>query len=128
MALRLFGFPVLEAVQNRQFALEPRQNYFRRLALFPVLVGELASLQLAFEIDLRSFLKIAFRDLSGMVVPDDDVVPLGLVLALAGLLIAPASVVARENETTASPLFVRRTSGSRPRFPIKMTLLTLLIA
>src|SRR5208282_3531742 len=62
---------------------------FGRVAVIAALVLPLARLQLALEIDLRALLAILLGDLAEVLVEDHDVVPLGLLLALARGLVAP---------------------------------------
>ena len=81
---------VLPAVQQRQFAPELLQDYFGRLALVAVLVGVLARLQLALEIDFRAIAAVLLRNAAQRLIEYRDVDPFGLVLALAGRLVAPA--------------------------------------
>src|SRR5262249_19442483 len=60
-----------------------------RVALDIILVGPLARLQLALEIDLRALLQILLGDAAETLAEDHHPVPLGLLLALAGVLVAP---------------------------------------
>src|SRR5262249_46347030 len=76
-------------VEHLQFAAEFLQHDLGRVAILAALVLPFARLQLAFDIDLRALLQILLGDLGEVVVENDDIVPLGLVLALAGILVAP---------------------------------------
>src|SRR5262249_57414289 len=77
------------AVEHGERRVEALQHHLGRVALDVVLVGPLARLQLALEIDLRAFLQILLGDPAEALAEDHHPVPLGLFLALAGVLVAP---------------------------------------
>ena len=91
----------------------------------PALVLPLARLQLALDVNLRALLQVLLGDLGEVLVIDDDRVPLGALLPLAGRLVAPA-FRRRDPQVDHLPAVVQPPhSGSRPRLPTRMTLLTL---
>src|SRR5262245_21586635 len=77
------------AVEHGQRRVEALQHHLGRVALDVVLVGPLAGLQLALEIDLGALLQILLGHPAETLAEDHDAVPLGLFLALAGVLVAP---------------------------------------
>ena len=77
-------------VEHLQLAAEFLQHDLRRVAVVAGLVLPFAGLQLALDIDLRALLQVLLGDLGEVVVEDHDAMPLGLFLALAGILVAPA--------------------------------------
>src|SRR5260221_6185691 len=66
------------------------QHDFGRVFLGTALIGPFAGLQLAFDVDCGALFQIALGDIDDAVVEDHDAVPLGLFLALARGLVAPA--------------------------------------
>src|ERR1700730_17896167 len=78
------------AIEHGEVRIEPLQHHLGRVFLGAALVGPFARLQLAFDINLGALLQILLGDLAEPFVEDDDAVPLGLFLALAGRLVAPA--------------------------------------
>src|SRR5581483_4755727 len=77
-------------IEHRQRRVEALQHDLGRVAVLPVLVLPFAGLQLALEINLRTFLEVLLGDLGEAFAEDDDAVPLGLLAPLAGRLVAPA--------------------------------------
>ena len=77
-------------VEHGQRGVEALQHHLGRIFLDAVLVGVLAGLELALEIDLGALLQILLDDFAEPFVEDHHAVPLGLFLALAGGLVAPA--------------------------------------
>ena len=108
-----------------QFAAEALQHDFGRVFLVAVLVGPFAGLQRALEINLGALAQILLGDLGQVLVEDHDAMPLGALFALARRLVAPGIRCRDRRFTIGSPDVMRRTSGSLPRLPTKMTLLTL---
>ena len=108
-----------------QFATEPLQHDFGRIAVLAGLILPFARLQRAFDENLRAFFEILLGDPAQILIEDDDAVPFGLFLALTGGLVLPRFRVASRRFATGRPSWVRRISGSAPRLPIKITLLTL---
>ena len=78
------------AVEHFHFRVKALQHDIGRIAVVAGLVLPLAGLQLALEIDLAALAQIFFGDAGEALVIDRDIVPLGLFLALAGLLVLPA--------------------------------------
>ena len=79
-----------DEIEHLQLAAEFLQHHFRRVAVIAGLVLPFAGLQLTLDIDLHALLQVLLGDLGEIVVEDHDVMPLGLFLALAGILVAPA--------------------------------------
>ena len=77
-------------VQHRQRAAEALQHDLGRVALLAALVLPFARLQLALDVDFGAFLQILLHYLAQWLAEDHDAMPLGLFLALAGGLVAPA--------------------------------------
>jgi hypothetical protein len=77
-------------VQHGQRRVEVLQHDFGRVFLDAVLVVVFAGLQLALDVNLRALLQILLGDLAEAFAEDHHAVPLGLFLALAGRLVAPA--------------------------------------
>ena len=73
----------LAPVEQHQLAAEALQYDLGRIAVLPGLVGPLAGLDLALEIDLRALAKILLGDAAEILVEDDDAVPFGPFLAVA---------------------------------------------
>src|SRR5215831_18796489 len=78
------------AIQHGQFTTEILQHDFGGVFLRAVLVSPFAGLELAFDIDLGALAKIFLRHIRQVLVEDHHPVPLGLFLALAAGLVAPA--------------------------------------
>src|SRR6185503_7668822 len=78
------------AVEHLQLAAIALQHHLGRIALLPRLVLPLPRLQLPLDIDLGALLQLLLRHLREVLVEDDDGMPLRLLLALAGVLVAPA--------------------------------------
>src|SRR5262245_30874125 len=77
------------AVEHGERRVEALQHHLGRVALDVVLVGPLAGLQLALEIDLGALLQVLLGHPAEALAEDHHAVPLGLFLALAGVLVAP---------------------------------------
>src|SRR5690348_17679472 len=77
------------AVQHGQGRVEALQHDFGRVFLDAALVGPFARLQRALDVNLGALLQILLDNLAKRLGEDDDPVPLGLFLALAGALVAP---------------------------------------
>src|SRR5664279_3180538 len=77
-------------IEHGELRIEALQHHFGRVAVVAVLVLPFARLQRAFQINLRALLEILLDDLAQALIEDDDPVPLGFFLALAGGLVAPA--------------------------------------
>src|SRR5438552_7675582 len=78
------------AIEHGQARVEPLQHHLGRIFLDASLVGPFARLQLALDVNLGALLQILLGDLAEPFIEDDHAVPLGLFLALAGGLVAPA--------------------------------------
>src|SRR6266568_1221578 len=78
------------AVEHGQLTAEALEHHLGRVFLDPRLVGPFARLQCALDIDLRALLEILLRYVDEVLIEDDDPVPLRTLLALAGILVAPA--------------------------------------
>src|SRR6476661_75873 len=78
------------AIEHGQVRVEPLQHHLGRVLLDAGLVGPFARLQLALDVNLGALLEILLGDLAEPFIEDDHAVPLGLFLALAGGLVAPA--------------------------------------
>src|SRR5262249_16153339 len=76
-------------IQHLQLAAEFLQYDLGRVAVLAALVLPFAGLQLTLDVNLGAFLQVLLGDLDQIVVEDHDVVPLGLLLALARVLVAP---------------------------------------
>ena len=66
-----------------KFAAEFLEHDLRRVAVVARLVGPLARLDLTFDINLRALAQITLGDAAEVFVEDDDIVPLGPLLAVA---------------------------------------------
>src|SRR5579872_1424356 len=77
------------AIEQSELAAESLQHHFGRIAILARLILPLARLQLALDEDLGALLEILLGDPAQILVEDDDAVPLGLFLALAGRFVAP---------------------------------------
>ena len=102
------------AVEHGQRGIEPLQHHLGRIAVLSVFILPFARLKSAFEVNLRAFLEILLGDLGKAFAEDNNTMPFGFLAPLAGALVAPGF---RRR--------VRRTSGSAPRLPTRITLLTL---
>src|SRR5438876_1863108 len=78
------------AIEHGQARVEPLQHHLGRVFLDASLVGPFARLQLALDVNFGALLEILLGDLAEPFIEDDHAVPLGLFLALAGRLVAPA--------------------------------------
>ena len=76
-------------IEHGQRRVEALQDDFGRIFVLTVLVLPLPGLERAFDINLRTLLQILLRDLAKPFIEDDDAMPLGLLLALASILVAP---------------------------------------
>src|SRR5262249_43266517 len=76
-------------VEHGEFAAEALQHDLGRVFLLAGLVGPFARLQLALDIDLGALVQILLGNVHDALVEDDHSVPLGLLAALAGVLVAP---------------------------------------
>jgi alkylation response protein AidB-like acyl-CoA dehydrogenase len=77
------------AVKHGELATELLQHHLGGGSFLPRLVLELARLQRALDVDLRAFAQIVLGHLHQVVVEDHHAVPLGALLALAGVAVAP---------------------------------------
>ncbi len=77
-------------VQHGERRVEALQHHLGGVFILAVLVLPFACLQSAFEVNLRALLQVLLGDLAEALVEDHHAVPLGLFLALAGGLVAPA--------------------------------------
>src|SRR3546814_1396972 len=75
------------AVEQHHFAPEALQHDLGRILVLALLVGPFAGLELAFQIDLRSFAQILLGDAAQIFIEDHDPVPFGALLPLAGLVL-----------------------------------------
>src|SRR5947209_9436466 len=78
------------AVQPGHVGVEALQHHLGGVFLHPALVGPFARLQRALDINLGAFLQVLLGDLREPFAEDHHAMPLGLFLALAGRLVAPA--------------------------------------
>src|ERR1700729_506387 len=78
------------SIQHGELTTEILQHHFGGIFFRSVLVGPFAGLQLAFDIDLGALAQIFLRHIGQVLVEDHHPVPLGLFLALAAGLVAPA--------------------------------------
>src|SRR5262249_23480022 len=76
-------------IEHGELAAEVLQHDFGRILLLAVLVGVFAGLESALNVNLGALAEVFLGDLGQILVEDDHAVPLGLLLALAGGLIAP---------------------------------------
>ena len=81
---------------------EIRGDDFKAGALLIFLVGPLARLNAAFQIDLRALFQILLGDF-GLLAPDHNLVPLGALLALAGVVLEVSSVASEKLQTAWPP-------------------------
>src|SRR5690606_36393321 len=77
-------------VQHLQLAAEFLQHHLGRVAILTGLVLPFAGLQLTLDINLHALLQVLLGDLGEIVVENHDIMPLGFLLALAAVLVAPA--------------------------------------
>ena len=77
------------AVEKRELAAKALQHHFGRVAVLARLVLPFARLQRALEVNLRALFQILLGDAAEIFIEDDDAVPFGFFLALAGRLVAP---------------------------------------
>ncbi len=82
--------PPPREVEQLQLAAKALQHDLGRIAVIAALVLPFARLQLAFDVDLRALLAVLLGHLAEILVEDHDVVPLGALLALARVLVAPS--------------------------------------
>ena len=77
------------SVEDRHLAAEALQHDLGRVLFDAGLVGPFAGLELALDIDLRALAQILLGHPRQVLVVDHDLVPLGLLAALARTLVAP---------------------------------------
>src|SRR5262245_63049840 len=77
-------------VEHGELRIEVLQHHLSRIFVLARLILPFARLQLALEIDLRALLQILLGDPAKPLVADHHAMPLGLLAALAGCLVAPA--------------------------------------
>jgi NAD+ kinase len=77
------------SVEHGQCRVEPLQNDLGGVFVLAALILPFAGLELALDIHLGALLQVAFRNLAQALIENDDAVPLGLLLAFAGVTIAP---------------------------------------
>src|SRR5579885_128889 len=111
------------AIQQRQFAAKVLQHHLGGIAVLARLILPFARLQRALDVNLGAFLQILLGDPAEILVEDDDAVPFGSFAPLA--VSFHDSDVAIRRLATGRPSWVRRISGSAPRLPMRITLLTL---
>src|SRR5690606_36256978 len=76
-------------VEHGQRRVEVTQDDFGRVFVVAVLVLPLPRFELAFDVNFRALLQILLDDPHQAFAEHHDAVPLGLLLALAGSLVAP---------------------------------------
>ena len=81
--------PAAARVKQLQFTAEALQHDLGRVAVGAALVLPFARLQLALDVHFRALLAILLGDLAKILIEDHDIVPLGALLALARILVAP---------------------------------------
>ena len=113
------------AVQHDKFTSKALQDNLGRITLRAILVSPFAGLQLAFQIDFRALAQVLLRDLGKVLVEDHHAVPFGALLALPYPCPAKFRTSRPTDSRSGSPALVRRTSGSLPRLPTRITLFTL---
>src|SRR5579863_4201980 len=86
---RTAAFTAAARVKHGQFALESADHDLGRIALLALLVGPLAGLQRAFDVNLAALVQEALGDVTDPIVENHHPVPLGAFLALARLAIVP---------------------------------------
>src|SRR3954454_19333175 len=78
------------AAQERELAAEAGQHHLRGGALLPALVGPLAGLELARDVDRAALAQVALGDVRQVLVEDHHAVPLGPLARVARLAVLPA--------------------------------------
>src|SRR4051794_33056291 len=78
------------AAQERELAAEAGQHHLRGGALLPALVGPLAGLELALDVDRAALAQVARGDVRQVLVEDHHAVPLGPLARVARLAVLPA--------------------------------------
>src|SRR3954463_5377841 len=78
------------AAQERELAAEAGQHHLRGGALLPALVGPLAGLELALDVDRAALAQVALGDGRQVLVEDHHAVPLGPLARVARLAVLPA--------------------------------------
>src|SRR4051794_37102619 len=78
------------AAQERELAAEAGQHHLRGGALLPGLVGPLAGLELALDVDRAALAQVARGDVRQVLVEDHHAVPLGPLARVARLAVLPA--------------------------------------
>src|SRR3954471_19348332 len=78
------------AAQERELAAEAGQHHLRGGALLPALVGPLAGLELALDVDRAALAQVALGDVRQVLVEDHHAVPLGPLARVARLAVLPA--------------------------------------
>src|SRR3954470_14430352 len=78
------------AAQERELAAEARHHDLGGVALLAALVGPLAGLQRALEVDRAALAQVALGDLGQVLVEDHHPMPLGPLARLARLAVLPA--------------------------------------
>src|SRR5262245_26865904 len=82
--------PATAAIEHGQRTVEALQHHFRRIAVLAVLALPLARLQLALDVNLGALLQVLLGDAAQTLVENHHRMPLCLLAALAGRLVAPA--------------------------------------
>ena len=114
------------AVEHGQRRVEALQHDLGRVFVVAVLVGPFAGLQRAFEINLRALLEILLDDLAQALVEDRRRgATRSFPCARRWSCRASFPRSRRCRLAIGRPSWVRRISGSLPRLPIRITLLTL---
>src|SRR3546814_20620422 len=80
----------LRTVKHGQSTAYPRDHHLGRVAVVAVAVLPLAGAKTAFDVNLAALFQIAFDDADQPVAVDDDIMPFGALLALAGHPVLPA--------------------------------------
>ena len=111
-------------IEHGERRVEALQHHFGGVFLDAVLVGVFAGLQLALEIDFGALLQILLDDLAQPFIEDHHAVPLGLFLALAGRLVAPAFRGGDGKIGDRPPVLGAPDFRIAPRLPTRITLLT----
>src|SRR3954464_2152007 len=78
------------AAQERELAAEAGQHHLRGVALLHALVGPLAGLELALDVDRAALAQVALGDVRQVLVKDHHAVPLGPLARVARLAVLPA--------------------------------------
>ena len=82
-------------------------------------------LNLAFDLDVGALLELGCE--LGQLAEDDEVMPLGALVVLAGLFVLVESLVARESVVNCLSFLPVRTTASPPRKPMRITLFRYMI-